>query len=344
VAGGRLYTQEQRGDDEVVTCYDAATGEPLWMHRDKARFWESLAGAGPRATPTLDRGRVYTLGATGILNVLNGADGSLIWTRNSARDTGAQTPEWGFASSPLVVNDLVIVHTGAPEGKAVVAYDLADGEPRWFAEVTGPSYSSAHLVDLQGALQVVFLTGDGATGLEPETGRVLWTHAWPMGDGARIVQPAFTADGNLLIGTGFGMGVQQVRVFRTADGWSTEPGWTSTGLKPYFNDFVTHRGYAYGFDGRIMSCIDLADGSRKWKGGRYGYGQALLLPDQDLIIVLSEKGELALVQASPDGFAEIARVPAIQGKTWNHPVLVDGTLYVRNGQEMAAYDVASRSG
>jgi len=166
---------------------------------------------------------------------------------------------------------------------------------------------------------------------------VLWTHAWPMVQGARIVQPGFTDDGDLLIGTGFGMGVQRVRVRRADDGWTTEARWTSTGLKPYFNDFVTHRGHAFGFDGRILACIDLADGTRTWKGGRYGNGQLLLLPDQDLLLVLGEDGELALVAADPDRFQELGRFPALHGKTWNHPVLVDGTLYLRNAEEMAAY-------
>ena len=128
VHGDLLYTQEQRGDDEVVACYKVTTGEPVWRHRDAARFWESNGGAGPRGTPTLSDGRVYTFGGTGILNVLDAGDGAVVWSRNAASDADAKVPYWGFASSPLVVDDVVIV---AAAGR-LVAYDLATGDPRWF--------------------------------------------------------------------------------------------------------------------------------------------------------------------------------------------------------------------
>jgi hypothetical protein len=131
--------------------------------------------------------------------------------------------------------------------------------------------------------------------------------------------------------------MRRIAVAHGPGGWTVAERWTSAGLKPYFNDFVVHNGYAFGFDGSILACIDLKDGKRKWKGGRYGNGQLVVLPDQDVLLVLSEEGELALVAAAPDQFKELARFPAIEGKTWNHPVLVGDRLLVRNGQEMAAF-------
>jgi hypothetical protein len=166
---------------------------------------------------------------------------------------------------------------------------------------------------------------------------VLWEHAWA---GTAIVQPNRTADGDLLInsiGATGGNGIRRLAAKHGPDGWAVEERWTSPGLKPYFNDFVVHKGYAFGFDGNILASIDLADGKRKWKGGRYGSGQLVLLPDQDLLLVLSEEGELVLVSATPEQFREIAKVPAIEGKTWNHPAVVGDILLVRNGQEMAAF-------
>ena len=333
VDGDLIFTQEQRGEDEIVTAYHVKTGEPVWRHRDRVRFWESNGGAGPRATPTLDGGRVYTFGATGILNALDEASGAVVWSRNVAADSRTVVPMWGFASSPLVIDDEVVV---AAEGK-LAAYDLATGKPRWVGPDGGLSYSSPHRVTVGGASQIVLLSGAGATSVSPSDGAVLWKHAW---SGGAIVQPAMTADGDLLISalaaTG-GFGIRRLAVARGSSGWTVEERWTSTGLKPYYNDYVVHNGYAFGFDGSILSCIDLKDGTRKWKGGRYGAGQLVLLRDQDLLLVLSDEGDVVLVSATPDQFKEIARVPALEGKTWNHPVVAGDLLLVRNGEEMAAF-------
>jgi outer membrane protein assembly factor BamB len=334
VNGDLFYTQEQRGDNELVACYRTSTGEPVWRHSDAARFWESNAGAGPRATPTLSDGRVYTFGATGIVNALDAADGGVVWSRNVAADTGVKVPEWGFASSPLVAGDIVIVSAAG----TLAAYDRATGKPRWTGPAGGTGYSSPHLLSFDGVAQVVLLNGVGAISVAPADGTPLWQHKWP-GDG--IVQPAMTAEGDVLIGSGSGfnggVGVRRIAVAHGAGGWTTEERWTSIGLKPYYNDFVVQGGYAFGVDGGILSCIDLQDGKRKWKGGRYGYGQLLLLREQGVLLVLSEEGELALVKAASDQFTELARFPALEGKTWNHPVLAGGRLLVRNGQEMAAF-------
>lgn len=329
VEGDLFYTQEQRGDNEVVACYKMSTGEPVWSHRDNARFFESNAGAGPRATPTLEKGRVYTFGATGILNVLDARTGAVVWTRNVASETNTQLPFWGFSSSPLVMNGLVIV---AASGQ-LVAYDAATGNRRWLGPNTGGSYSSPHAVAVDGVTQVLLMSGKGVTSVSPTDGKQLWQHAW---SGNSIVQPALNSDGNVII-TSQENGARRLALAHDAGGWTVAERWTSNALKPYFNDFVIHKGHAFGFDGRILSCIDLKDGQRKWKGGRYGNGQLVLLADQDLLLVLSEEGELALVRATPDQFTEIAKLPAIEGKTWNHPVLVRDVLLVRNSEEMAAF-------
>ena len=332
-----VYTQEQRGESEVVSCYDLATGKPVWKHNDNTRFWESNAGAGPRGTPTLNNGRVYTLGATGILNALDARTGSVIWSRNAATDTRKKTPGWGFSGSPLVVGDVLIV---AASG-AIAGYDLATGNPRWLGPSGGSGYSSPQLLTIGGVEQVLFTNGESVIGVSAADGKVLWKHDWASDS---IVQPAVTSDGDVLIGSGSGMatgvGVLRIGVENGPNGWTTKERWLSDGLNPYFNDFVVHKDHAYGFDGNVITCIDLKNGQLKWEGGRYGHGQMVVLADQDLLVLISEEGEVALVKAMPDQFTELARFKAIEGKTWNHPVLVGDTLLVRNSEEMAAYRVS----
>src|SRR5262245_30124034 len=333
VHGRLIYTQEQRGAEEVVSCYDLHTGAPVWKHKDAVRFYESNAGAGPRATPILSNGRVYTFGATGLLNALDARSGAVVWSRNAASDTQTKIPDWGFASSPIVVGDKVIVATAG----TLAAYDSGAGNQRWQGPAGRGGYSSPQLATIGGVAQILLLNGEGAISVDPSGGKLLWKYEWNI-DG--IVQPSVITGADVLIGSGSGLaavGLRRVAGVRGPGGWAVEVRWTSNGLKPYFNDFVVHKGHAFGFDGNMLACIDLKDGKRKWKGGRYGHGQIVSLPDQDLMLALSEEGELVLVGANPDQFTELSRFPAIEGKTWNHPALVGDLLLVRNGEQMAAF-------
>ncbi len=335
VSGDLLYTQEQRGEEELVSCYRLSTGEPVWRHRDPVRFYESNGGAGPRGTPTIAGNRVFAFGATGIVNALDARTGAKIWSRNAATDTGKTVPDWGIASSPLVIDDLVILGVAGQ----LIAYDAATGNQRWIGQSGGTGYSSPHLATIGGVPQVLLMRGARTISVAPADGTVLWEHVGGP-PATSIVQPALTPEGDVLVAPGDamgGLGIRLVALTHGPDGWKAEERWHSRGLKPYFNDFVVHKGHLYGFDGSILSSIDLADGTRKWKGGRYGNGQLLLFADQDVLLITTEEGELALVSATPDKFTELARIPALNGKTWNHPVVVRDILLVRNGEEMVAF-------
>jgi outer membrane protein assembly factor BamB len=339
VVGGRIFTQEQRGEQEAVVSYDAVTGKELWAHEDAARFWETVSGAGPRATPTFADGRIYTLGGTGILNCLDAASGQRHWSHDLMAETGAPLPMWGFACSPVVAEGKVIVFAGGKGGQTLLAFDAESGQRAWTAPAGEGSYSSPQLATLAGKRQCLFLSDDGLTAVDPSAGTLLWKHGLAMPGAPRTAQPHVVGDSQLLVGSLAGRGVAQIEVTRDGDTWKPVDLWASTALKPEFPDLVVHQGHAYGFDVSLFCCLDLATGKRCWKAGRYGRGQVLLLADQGLLLVLSETGAAVLLAANPQRHEELGRFQAINGKTWNHPVIVRGRLYARNAEEMACYEL-----
>jgi outer membrane protein assembly factor BamB len=324
-----IYTQEQRGEFEEVACYDLETGNPVWKHKDKTRFYEPHAGAGPRSTPSIAADRIYTFGATGILNVLNALDGSVIWSRDAASDAEIKVPAWGFSGSTLLTSDAVIV---AVAGK-LISYDLLTGKPVWTGPDGGQSYSSPVLLNICGIPNVTFMSDSGAVGLDPFSGRKLWEYKWKIN--GRILQPSVIDSTDLLL-CGEYKDIRRITFKKGPQRLEFEVKWSSSSVKDVFNDFVVWKGFAYGFDGPYLTCTDLTDGKLMWRGDRYR-GFTLLLADQDLILVLTEKGEIVLVQASPERFTELARFKALNGKTWSHPSLTGNILIVRNAEEMAAF-------
>jgi outer membrane protein assembly factor BamB len=339
VVFNQLYTQEQRGENEVVVCYDAKTGTEVWAHTDKARFSEIVAGPGPRATPTFHDNKIYALGAAGKLNCLEAGTGKPIWSRDIVEDSGATVPQWGFSASPLVSQGIVTVFAGGPD-KSILGYNAETGELAWTAGNWKNSYCSMQPAKLAGVEQLLIATGDGLSSVEPAKGTVLWHHEWKPREGLnRVIQPTILDETDVLIGTGFEGGTRRLRVGQD----EAKEVWTTTAIKPYYNDLITHNGYLYGFDGPIFTCVSLEDGKSKWRARGYGNGQVLLLPDQNLLLILAEYGEVALVEANPDAHKQLGKFKGIEGKTWNHPVVAYGKLYIRNGEEMACYDIDNPS-
>ena len=332
VMGDHIFTQEQRGENEAVVCYELSTGKLVWINTYKARFYEPHAGAGPRATPTISGNKIYTLGATGIVNALDATSGKTIWTRNAAGETGEKTPGWGFCGSPLVYNDLVIVGISG----RLVAYDIADGKPRWTGSDGGESYASPQLFKVNGKDQVVFMSNSGAVSVDPGTGKKLWDYPWKC-DG-RILQAAMIEDGVFML-TKENSDLKKLSVTNTDSTWVVKEIWDSPEVKAYFNDFTISKGFAYGYDGPTMTCTDLKTGKTMWRGSRYR-GFHIHFPEQDLIVILTEKGEIAVVKADPAKFTELTRFKALNGRTWNHPALSRNVLLVRNDREMAAYRIS----
>jgi outer membrane protein assembly factor BamB len=340
VADGRAFTIEQRRRQEVVAAYDIETGRELWTHGWEASFEEAMGGDGPRATPTYHDGRIFALGAEGELRCLDARTGALIWRRNILTDNGASNLQWGMSASPLIVDDKVIVLAGGASGRSVVAYRRATGEPAWTALDDQQAYTSPMLVTIDDVRQILVVSASRVIGLGVDQGRLLWEYPWTNYNGISVAQPLLLGNNRVFISAGYGKGAAVFELTRAGDRFTTRTIWENTRMKNKFTSSVLRDGFIYGLDEAILACVDAATGELKWKGGRYGYGQVMLAGDW--LVVLTESGEVALVKAGPERHEEVAKFAAIDGKTWNHPVIADGRLLVRNLKEMAAFDIRPR--
>ncbi len=351
VVNGYALTMEQRGDHELVTCYDAETGALRWAHATETRFDMPVPGAGPRATPTVDDGLVYAQGATGRLLALDGATGAVVWERDllaefgmSAEQEAAQLP-YGRSGSPLVVDDLVIVPGGGPSAErraSLVAYHKKTGEKVWEGGREQISCSSPAVATLGGVRQVLIVNESSASGHDVETGRVLWSfpRKGRSNADANVSQAVPVPPDKVFLSKGYAVGAALVQLVPNGDGtFEAEELWQdSRVMRTKFTNVAIRDGYVYGLSDGILESIELATGERMWKGGRYKHGQVLLVGD--LLLVLSESGELFLVEATPERpNSVLASFQALDGKTWNTFALYGSRLLVRNGQEAACYEL-----
>jgi outer membrane protein assembly factor BamB len=337
VADGVAFTIEQRRGREVVAAYQVETGRELWTHGWDALYTDST-GDGPRSTPTWHEGRLYALGALGELRCLDARSGRLIWSKNILKDNGASNVSWGMAASPLVVDDKVVVIPGGSNGKSVVAYNARTGAPAWGALGDAASYTSPMLVTLGGRRQVLAVTARRVAGLAPEDGSVLWDFPWANSGGINVSQPIVVGPNRFFISSGYGKGAALIEVGGAGGKLSAASVWERPSMKNKFNSSVLHEGHVYGLDEGMLTCVDVATGAQKWKARGYGYGQVVIASGH--LIVTTEEGEIALVRATPGGHTELARFPALEGKTWNCPAIAGGRLLVRNATQMACYKLS----
>jgi outer membrane protein assembly factor BamB len=344
VAGKFLFTQEQRGAFETVVCYDADTGGEIWKRQVEARLEDPMGGPGPRATPMLvkkegaEGAEMFVMGSTGIFMKLDPKTGEILWQQDVkavANREGA--PTWGYASSPLVTGGVVIVYAGGAGDKGLLAFERERGTLAWSVASGIESYSSAQLTTIAGEELVLFLSNDGLLCLEPASGKVRLNYEWKM-QGYRALQP-MVVDDVVLLASPMGPGTRAIQIKKSDGQLAAEELWTSKTFKPDFTDFVEHDGLLYGIDGGIFACVDPKTSERKWRGGRYGKGQVVLLQDAGLLLVSAEDGRVVLLKADPSEHMEVASFKALEGKTWNHPVVVGDRLYVRNAQEAAAFQL-----
>lgn len=338
VLGRRAITQEQRGDEECVTCYDLVTGKLLWSHADKALFAEDMGGHGPRATPSIHpaSGLVFTMGATGVLNCLDGATGTLRWTRQVFTEADAGNIQWGKSNSPLLHGELVIV-TGGKRKPTLLAYRRDNGEPVWTAGDDAASYSTPTVITLAGSEQIVSVNQHSVTGHDIANGAVLWAFDWP-GDFPKVTQVIPAGADRVLITSSYGVKSHLLEIKADASGkLSCSIVWSSSAPRTKFSSATILDGHAYGLDEGMLAAVDLATGERGWREGRYGYGQHLQIGD--LLLIQTERGSVVLARATPEKLTELGRIGALSSKTWNPPTLAGNWLLVRNDREAVCYEL-----
>ena len=345
VAGNAAVTIEQRGNQEAVVCYDTGTGRERWTRSCPALFTETMGGPGPRATPTIAGDTVFSLGATGKFVCLELPTGKVRWEADILKDN--DNLHWGMSGSPLVYDTVVIVNPGAQTGKAkgraLVAYDRASGREVWTSGTTQAGYSSPMLATLAGRRQILVFDGEELGGYDADGGAKLWRFPWGETlNGINVCQPVVLEGDRVFISAGYGIGCAMVRVTKADGQWKAEQLWRNKALKCKFSSPVVYEGFLYGLDEGVLTCVDAKSGERRWKDRRYGHGQ--LLRTHDLLLILGEEGQLALVPATPHRFTELGRIDALAGKTWNYLALADGKAYVRNHREMACYDLTEPAG
>lgn len=374
VVGPYAVTLEQRGANEAVVAYDTDTGNEHWVFEYPADFQEPMGGPGPRSTPTIHGGRVFALGALGDLHCLDLLTGEQQWhvnilTDNGLLPSGGAAPlnsVWAMAGSPLIVEELVVVNAGGPQGNGLVAYRLDSGERAWqgegLANPTFPEkstnragYSSPMLADIGGVRQILIFDGVGVRGCDPADGRQLWFFRFDGGGGGdpgvvNVAQPLVLSGDRVLISASYGRGSALLQIVRDGDAWRVGKGdaavWPAEGevhlkLRSKFSSPILHEGLVYGLDEGIMVCLDPETGDVRWKKGRYGHGQMLLTNGQ--IVLLSELGDLVLIDPSPEGLFELSRIDSVLpgGKTWNPPALARGRAFLRNHFEAVCLDLTA---
>ena len=349
VVNGYAVTQEQRGNIEMVTCYEVETGQLVWSFAIENRFESIVAGTGPRATPTVNEGVVYALTNNGIFVALDGANGNLLWQHDLPAEYGI-SPErelatvlYGRANSPLVAGQLVIVPAGGLPGErlvSLVAFDKKNGEKVWEGGNQQISYSSPAIATLAGVEQVLITSEATASGHYLESGEVLWEIPRPGVTNAdpNVSQAVPVSPNRVFVSKGYGLGGALFELTAQPDGtMSVQKVWANSRvLRTKFTNVTIYDGYIYGLSDGILECVDLETGKRVWKHGRYHQGQ--ILRSHDLLIVLSEEGEVFLVEATPERRDNVlGSFQALPGKTWNNFALYGPYLVVRNAEQAAVY-------
>ena len=341
VEGGRLYTmdrQQQPAEVERVMAWDADTGETLWEHAYAVQYGNLSYGSGPRATPTVFEGRVYTLGAMGHLHCLDAADGKPLWSKHLVADFGAVLPEWGLAASPVIWQDLVIVHPGAKPTGCFMAFNRLSGKEAWRASADPAGYATPVIIRQGKAEQLIGWTPEHVLGLDPSNGKILWETPYKVTYGVSIATPIFR--GGIVFVTGYWEGSKAIRLGKKPTDaeliWEDDETLRGLMAQPLYQN-----GHVYCLDKSLgLTCFELASGTKLWEDGhrmtprgRNPHASLVWLGDADRAIILNSEGELILARLNPRGYHEESRtniISAAENPVWAHPAFAGSRAYARN--------------
>ena len=342
VAGGALYTMAVEGENEMAFRLRESDGEVVWRVPLGPVFPETF-GNGPRSTPTVEGDVVYVLSATGRLHALKTKDGARLWELDLVKELGSPTPNRGFAPSPLVDGNLLLLEAGGKDGKAVIGLDKKTGKILWSALDGKPGYVTPLAVTIDGVRQYVFVrTMEGDIVSFLPDGKVYWKYSWKPG---AIASPLFLPPNRIFASASEDVGAVLLEVSKGQDGNSgggaVKEVWNNRLMKNHFSSSVVHEGHIYGFDNASLKCLVVETGEQKWV--HRGYGKGSLIVADGLLYILSDQGQLILAEATPAGFQEKGKVKVMEGKTWTSPVLSHGRIYLRDEDEMIVLDARTPS-
>jgi outer membrane protein assembly factor BamB len=332
VRGEAVFTGTSDAEMDYLVRLDARSGKEVWRTPLGGVFVSDM-GNGPRATPTVHEDRVYLLGGKGTLVAARTNDGKPVWSVDLTERFGAEVPRFGYSGSPLVIDDIVVIEVGAKEEGWLAALDRNTGETRWTV-LTGPAgYSSPIVTMLGGTRQIVVVRGKTLTSMDL-TGNVLWT--FELDEGA-VAMPVSLGDDRVFVSASGDTGCAMLRVKKGEGGFEPEVLWKNRNMRNHFNSSIFHDGHIYGFDNATLKCVSVETGDLMW--AKRGFGKGSVMLSGDRLFVLSDKGKLAVVSATPDGYRESGSLQALEGKSWTAPSLAGGRLYLRNLEEMTCLDV-----
>jgi outer membrane protein assembly factor BamB len=309
VARGRLYTMFDDGDETFVACYDAATGKQIWRSAAGKAFSDSQ-GDGPRSTPTVDGNVVYAMNAHGVLYALGTEEGVVKWERDLKTSFGTKVPQWGMSGSPVVAGGLLLVEAGGSDA-LMVALNKQNGREVWRSESGRPGYSTPLVVEINGVEQAVFFTAKSVYSVAVKSGEVYWEVPWKTSYDVNAAMPVFVAPDRLFISSGYDVGGAMLRITGEAKGMKATEVWRNREMKNQFSTSIYSNGYLYGFDDETFKCVDASTGETKWRERNLGHGS--LIHADGRLIVLGEKGQLVLVEATPEAFKVNGRMQVFDG-------------------------------